>query len=203
MSLHSKKFIQSLARETGASPEDAEVFEFGLILLINGLIDIAVIFTIAYCLGFFQNVVIAYTVAAVLKYFAGGTHARTMSNCLIIGTVAYTSIGLVSQVLPGDSPLMLSVSFGFVAGLSLVSFLRYAPNSPPQKPVRSVRHYGQLRRGSLIVLSIILLVGVSWLLRPFAPAELFWAGCLALVWQSFILLPCSKRLFNLIERHLC
>ena len=202
MSSTRQRWLKAVADQTGASPEDVEVLEFGAKLLVNCVMDITVIFTIAFFLGTLPSVAVGYFVVAVLKYFAGGAHAHTMLNCLIIGVVVYTSMGLLAHTLATWSPITPPITFAGVSALSVGAFTKFAPATPPQKPVRSARHYQHLKKGALLTLSAVLILGAFYLIRPFAPQELFWAGCLALVWQSFILFPGSRRLFENIERYL-
>ncbi len=191
-----------VADQTAASPEDREVYEFAMKLVINTALDIAVIFSLAYALGILRPVAFAYGLVTLLKYFAGGAHASKMLNCLVTGTAVYLSIGLGARALATLARHGSGVVFLVVGSLAFLAFVLYAPAVPPYKPLKSVRQGKYLRKGAMTALGAILLLGVVWLLRPFAAPEFFWAGCISLVWQSLILLPGSQRLFDGLERYM-
>jgi len=188
--------------QTSASPEDREVYEFAMKLVINTTVDVLVIFLLAYLLGVLRPVALAYAVVALLKYFAGGAHASKMLNCLVTGAAVYLGIGLGARAMAHSPSPVAWGAFLVIGSLALVVFALNAPAVPPQKPLRSMRQRRHLRRGAMVALAGILLLGLAWLMRPFASPELFWAGCMSLVWQSLILLPGSQRLFDNLERYM-
>lgn len=191
-----------MSSEVKASDEDREVYEFAAKLVVNTAVDVAIIFGFAFLLGVLPSVMLAYCLVALLKYFAGGAHASKMLNCLITGVAVYLGIGAGARVL-STLPYSAAVcAFGAIGSGTLRAFLLFAPAVPPQKPLKSVRHRGYLRKGAVVSLFVILAAGITWLARPFASAELFWAGLLALVWQSLILLPGTQRLFDRMELHM-
>lgn len=197
-----RKIAGIVSDQTSASPEDREVFEFAMKLVINTAVDVGVIFSLAYILGVLRPVALAYVLVALLKYFAGGAHASKMVNCLVTGTAIYVCIGFGARALAGMAEHGSWAAFLVIASLALLAFALYAPAVPPQKPLKSVRQGKYLRRGAMIALGGVFLLGVVWLSHPFTDPEFFWAGCISLVWQSLILLPGSQRLFDRLERYM-
>jgi accessory gene regulator B len=188
--------------QTSASLEDREVYEFATKLLVNTTVDIAVILSLAYLLGILPAVALSYMLVAVLKYFAGGAHASKMLNCLVTGTMLYTGIGLAARTLARLPDSIAWGAFLTIGSVALTVFTLYAPAVPAQKHLRSPGHLRRLRRGAMIALATVLAMGLAWLMAPFTAPELFWAGCMSLVWQSLILLPGSQRLFDNLERYI-
>lgn len=197
-----RKLASVVSDQTSASPEDREVHEFAMRLLINSVADVVVILSLAHLLGVLRIVAFAYILLAVLKYFAGGAHASKMLNCLVIGVTVFTSIGLSARALAQLPTLIAWGAYLIVALVAITVFYVFAPAVPPQKPLRSIGQRTVLRRCAMITLVITLILGLMWLKNPFAAPELFWAGCISLVWQSLILLPVGQRLFDRVERYL-
>ena len=195
-----RKIAGIVAAEIGASPEDREVYEFALKLVIDTMLDVAVIFSLAYVFGVLRPVAVAYVLVAILKYFAGGAHASKMVNCLILGTIVYLGLGLAARGLGQLSEQISWAAFLSVGMLATVVFFRHAPVTPPNKPLKSVRHRNYLRKNAMITLGVVLAAMTIWLTRPFSSPDVFWSGLLALVWQSLILLPGCQRLFDTLER---
>jgi len=198
----SQKIADIVCSEVSAGAEDREIYEFASKLLVNCTFDILVIFCLAYAAGVLLPVAVAYALVAVFKYFAGGAHAQKMLNCLLIGICVYLGIGLGARALAVSAQHLVWIAYVVCSLLALASFALYAPSAHPNKPLRTKQHRQRLKRCAMSALIAVLVLKLVWLVRPFAPDVVFWSGCLALVWQSLILLPESQRLFDNSERYM-
>ena len=202
MEVLARRIANIVSDQTSALPEDREVYGFAAELLVSSTVDLVVVLSLAHLLGIFRPVIVAYVVIASLKYFGGGIHASKMINCLVTGVTVCLAIGLGARAL---APLPNTIAWGafLTTGLlALAAFISYAPVECSRKPLRSKVQRDRLRTGAMIVVLLSLVLGLAWLIRPFTAPELFWAGCMSLVWQSLTLLPGSQRLFDHIERQM-
>ena len=197
-----RKIAGIVSDQTSASEEDREVYEFAMKLLVNCTVDVVVIFSLAYLLGILPATALAYVLVALFKSFAGGSHASKMLNCLVTGVTVYIGIGFAARTLARLPNSAAWGAFVTIGSLAVIVFAMYAPAVPPQKPLKSISQRRHLRTGAMIALAVTLILGLAWLISPFTAPELFWAGCMSLVWQSLILLPGSQRLFDSIERYM-
>jgi len=178
--------------------EDREVVAFGSKLLLLMMADAVVVLAVAALLGVVPAVAAAYITIVLLKSFAGGAHASRMGVCLLTGTALYAVLGIVARAGAGLGLTAARLALAGAAALSVFAFVRYAPAPPPNKPIKLAARRRALRRGSLLALGGVLGLGLVWAVRPFTQPQLFWGVCLALVWQSLILFPVTRRLYGRI-----
>ncbi len=158
-----------LARSLRLSEEEEEIIRYGLELIANYVLSAAALLGVALALGTGVTTIAAAVPAATIRLYAGGWHASSRRNCIIITTVAYGAAGWLAAVLGARAGAGAMAAGALpVLGLTAYAVWRYAPMASPQKPIASPSRRARLRRCARLLVTwwtaviISLLVASSW-----------------------------------------
>lgn len=122
-------FLQNYGVEMN-SDNDIEIYKYGLRILYFYLIDISVIFSIAYCFNKLYETAIMTFIFAVLQVFGGGYHAKTPLRCLLTMIIG-AFVGNIFMIVVADM-----VMFNITAAIVISGFiLMIAPVTNKNHPV--------------------------------------------------------------------
>ena len=198
-----------LARELDYGPEEEEVLLFGLRLLANQAAALALILSVGLLVGAPAPVLLAFLVAGSIKVFAGGAHARSSRNCLLLGAVAFGLFGWAAARLGPALGAAPAVALGLAAALAaLRAVWVWAPQEAPGKPLASPEHRRAMRRASFAALAFWLtalafLAAHGWGPVAAGPGPwraLYLGGLAGLAWQALNLSPAGHRLVGVADR---
>ena len=150
-------YVTSWLSRTGViQNDDTELYQYGFFILLTGIFH----FIVTLVLGFFFNVfcesIVFYIMFTLLRSYAGGIHAKTEGQCLVLSDLAILICIVGIRILKTSSSVLftlflLSAGFGCILSLS--------PLDTEEKTLTAEErsHYKILtRRIALVILAIAL-----------------------------------------------
>ncbi|MPW25653.1 accessory regulator AgrB [Alkalibaculum sp. M08DMB] len=137
-----------------------EVLAYGAFSMLQTIFTILLILLFSI---FFKVPVEAFIIsftASILRKYSGGVHASTSGRCTILGVTAFVSMAVLIKQLINFS---LLINFYFIIGcfgFAYFTVFKNAPKDTPNKLITNVEVRKSLRKKSLWVLHIFLLITV-------------------------------------------
>ena len=187
----SDRLAEKIAKEISLDDEKKDVIAYGIF----GMLQIALSILLVVIFGILFNVaiealIISFSIAILRKY-SGGVHASTPNLCAIIGTLICIVGALV--ILKVQSTFYLSLILGAIIFIiSYYLIYKLAPVDSINKPIKNIKRRKDLKRKSIIILTIYLFI-VMLLLFTYInlKSEKMITYCiciyLGIVWQVFSL----------------
>lgn len=178
----------------GGQEEKAAVLTYGFEVLGGFVLEVALIFFLAWLLKIFVPVVCLMVTVGIFRSLAGGEHCQAYYRCLILSLITFLLLGYLVLLL---APLLVSCKkFALGGGFAFALFAtwKYAPVESPARPL-SVAKRLKVRKGTFAFLGL-------WLLFFFAfefPGEVATASLLGLLGQSFTLLPWGRMFLGRLD----
>jgi len=180
--------------------EEKDILAFGLMALISTMTSLLLIIIISSLIGVTRLAVTAAIVAAILRLFSGGIHAKTYKQCIVTSTTVFTSLGLIASlnILEIESNAFLIFSIFMIIGFIIIYL--YAPADVESNPINSEMRRMKLKRESLIIFLLIILVSYIYIVLKEGSNQLITAVLLGLAWQLFTLTPVAYYLLELVYK---
>ena len=141
--------------------DDVELYSYGLQTFLEPVIEIATVLIISLLAGRFFETVAFLGAFCVLRFYAGGYHAKNFSRCFMGLLVVYGLLLSTLNLAPLTAMLMYQLSLVIVV-ISIVPILRYAPVAHINKPIGPITRK-QFRKRSIVILATeaLIIVGAS------------------------------------------
>lgn len=192
----SRKVATYLARELGYDQERQAILEFSLAVNLSSLVGYLWLILIAGLLGILPEALAAAITASTLRVSSGGAHASCPKNCTLIGLAVFLTIPFLTKIFSINYLPFLVIS-ALIIGIPIL--IRYAPADTPGKPITSKLQIQTLKRNSLIILGLTVLIQGLLLNYQWNPT-LVLSSCLGLIWQLFTLTPVGYKTVAKLNR---
>lgn len=162
--------IQKISRElsgvwaTGGviKPEDVEIYEYGLQLLISSAINILVIVAVSFALRL-PFAWIPFIAAFIpLRTTAGGYHAKTHFSCIFSFGITFTLLLVLTRTVAFVNS---SICFGISSLFSIAVIIAFSPVQASNKPL-TIREAVRNRKRSIIIAICFLIPAILSLYLP-------------------------------------
>ena len=188
------KIANKLAIELNYDNDKKEVLAYGAFALLQMLISIA--FVLIFGLIFnvaVEALIISFTVSLLRKY-SGGVHASSLSACMFIGTTICVGLAISIKcflVPPFDIKIQLIIGV-IIFIWSYYLIYKLAPVDSPNKPIKREEKIRRMRKGSIIVLSIYLVIALINIISFYyigGNKFIIYVICIysGILWQTFTL----------------
>jgi len=158
-------------------------------------ISLILIMIVAYILNVKTYVGIIISTIMILRAFSGGGHSKSKIICTIISSVYPIGSALIINRLVISNTVVLIVSLiVFIVGICII--YKYAPADTLQKPIVSLKFKKQLKRNSLMFITIAEIIILYTTYINYLQISL--SIIMGLSWQLFTVLPIGYKFFNLI-----
>ncbi|GAB6169474.1 accessory gene regulator B family protein [Clostridium carnis] len=152
----SLKIANKLATELNLDNEKRDVINYGIFTAFQIFLSIF----LAAIVGMIFNVlvetlIVSFTIAILRKY-SGGAHASTSNRCIIVGTVISVGIPIIIKKVSSLNILIIVVSIIFIFSYYII--FKLAPVDSKAKPIKKEEKRIRLKRNSIVILSIYLLI---------------------------------------------
>lgn len=129
--------------------DERAIYKYGLQILYYYIIDLIVVFSLAYMFGRLYETAIMTMVFAILQVFGGGYHAKTALKCLMT-MISGVGVGNVFSMMIVDKPILNIILTVVISGIILI----LTPIMNKKHPVSTkVKH-----RSKLIIRFIVILI---------------------------------------------
>ena len=186
-----EKISTYIAQELNFDDDKKSVINYGIF----GFIQMAICIALVIIFGFIFNVtiealIVSFTIS-ILRKSSGGVHSHSPERCAVIGTVSTVGMALICKY------INVSVSFVMLIGSiifiwSYYTLYKLAPVDSIAKPIKNIEKRKRLRKTSIIILSVYLIVvviDISCYLITKDSSLLTYLLCIymGLLWQVFSL----------------
>lgn len=199
-------FAHYITDELNFDKRQGDVIRFGLEIILETLIKLTIVFTVAYLLGITPYVLAIFVTSISLRFVSGGAHFKTYWRCLTFGLI--TSVGLsygsmlATPMLGGSGILFSTVAVAFI-GFYFVGL--WAPADNPSKPIKGQQKRQAYKRLSALYVALWV-VTVILIIVTNKQSELITGICLASVGsfalQMISISPPSYRLAGLVDDYI-
>ena len=154
-----EKISTYIAQELNFDDDKKSVINYGIF----GFIQMGICIALVIIFGFIFNVtiealIVSFTIS-ILRKSSGGVHAHSPERCAVIGTVSTVGMALICKY--------INLSFGFIILIGSIIFIwsyytvyRLAPVDSIAKPIKNIEKRKRLKKSSIIILSVYLIVVV-------------------------------------------
>ncbi|WP_298842498.1 accessory gene regulator ArgB-like protein [Clostridium sp.] len=190
----SNNIANKVASELSLNNDNKEVIAYGSFAIMQMLFSIILVFIFGMIFHVALEALIISFTGSMLRKYSGGVHASSPGNCNFIGIVVCVGQAmLVSFLISPLVNLKLIIILGVVIFIwSYYIIFKLAPVDSVAKPIVKVEKRNRMKKGSIILLSVYLVITVFFILLYISNGEkklLFYALCLYLgiLWQTFTL----------------
>lgn len=187
----SNKLADKIVKEVNGDEERRAVIAYGIFGMLQIGISILLVIIFGAIFNILIEALIMSFVISVLRKYSGGVHASTPNTCTVIGTLICIIIPLIiSRFSMGFYGVLI---FGLIVfGISYYLIYKLAPVDSANKPIKKLERRQRLKRKSIIVLTIYLIL-VIVLLTLYKNSQsiklLLYCMCIysGIIWQVFSL----------------
>jgi len=205
----SNNIANKVALSLSLDNDNREVIAYGTFALVQMFFSIMFVFIFGLLFHVaFEALIISFT-AAILRKYSGGVHASLPWICTFIGTIVCVGQAiLISLLINPVVNLKLIIILGVVIFIwSYCIIYKLAPVDSIAKPIVKVEKRKRMKKGSIILLSVYLIITVIFILLYISSSErklLFYALCLysGILWQVFTLTTLGHLLVGKVDTFL-
>ncbi|HCW52998.1 MAG TPA: accessory regulator AgrB [Clostridium sp.] len=192
-----------LAKELNLNKEKSEVIKYGMFSISQMVINIISIIIFGIIFNVVTEALIISFAISILRKSSGGVHASSPEKCLIIGTGFSIFIALILK--------RININFTYTCFLIIIIFLwayyfiyKLAPVDSENKPIKSMKKKLRLKKSSITILSIYLLIIIFCLMvfiftKKTEALRYILCICSGVVWQVFSLTKAGHIIFNIFN----
>lgn len=183
-----------VSEELKLNQDKKDIIAYGTFAILQIIISILLVIIFGLIFHVTIEALLICCTVSILRKYSGGVHASSPNMCLLIGTVICISQALFISLLIVKlvSPTML-----FLVGILTFSCTYYliyklAPVDSPLKPIKTQKKIYRMKKGSIIVLSVYVIITiVNFVLYFYLREERFaiYSLCIYVgaAWQSLTL----------------
>ena len=199
----SRNISDKLKKELNLEEDKRSIIEYGIFAFFQMGISILLVAIIGFIFNVMLEALIISFSGAILRKFSGGAHASTSTNCSIVG--------ILISVIPAYivKNIALNKNYIIIIGILLLisSFIiiyKLAPVDSPNKPIKKQEKIKRLKRGSIIILSIymiLVVMNISMYYINGMNSFLVYTSCIyiGILWQVFTLTKYGHIVVNKID----
>ncbi|MEK6263572.1 MAG: accessory gene regulator B family protein [Clostridium sp.] len=205
----SNNIATKVAAELSLDEDNRSVIAYGTFALIQMLLSITLVFLFGLFFHLaYEALIISFT-ASILRKYSGGVHASSPGICTFIGTIVCVGQAvLIARLMNSVVNLKLIIILGVVIFIwSYYIIYKLAPVDSVSKPIVKEEKRNRMKKGSIILLSVYLMITVSFILLYMSSGErklLFYTLCLyaGILWQTFTLTSQGHLLIGKVDTFL-
>lgn len=156
----SKNIAKKISLELNLDNDKRDVIAYGTISLIQMLISMALVVIVGAIFGVPLESFILVLITSILRKCSGGVHASTAEICTTVSIFICVGFALGMKYIGINfGSLNLIISIGCILFLwSYYIMYKYAPVDSPNKPIKTLAKKQRMRRGSILTLTIYLIL---------------------------------------------
>lgn len=190
-----EKFSNYIAQELNFDDDKRSIINYGIFAFIQMGICIALVIIFGFIFNVTIEALITSFTISILRKSSGGVHAHSPERCAVIGTITCVGMALIAK--------HINFSFSFIILVGSIIFIwsyyilyKLAPVDSIAKPIKSIEKRKRLKKSSIMILSIYLIIVVFNILCYLAMKNfnlLTYSICIymGLLWQVFSLTKCG------------
>lgn len=198
-----------IGEKANKSKEEIEIINYGLFISLHTLLGYITVILLGLLIGKFIEVLLIFTVSAILKNVSGGVHATSPNRCLIIGIIViliftYFYVSIIKNT-----------GYNFIYFFSVTSiilcyyiFYKNAPIGTKNKPLNNDKIRKKLRRklfnrlNFFIAIIVLLLIYKSDKVLNYDKATFVYCIELGIILQTIAITKVGKMIILKIDHFL-
>ena len=199
----SKNITKNIENQLALDNDRASIIEYGLYAFFQMGIAILATAIIGAIFNVMIEALLISFVIAILRKSSGGVHASTSINCTIVGAlVAVTPACIIKHISFNSNYIIIIGILLYI--ISFIIIYKLAPVDSPNKPIRKEDKIKRLKRGSIIILSIymiVVLINLVLYYRTKSNVLLLYSSCIyiGIIWQVFTLTKLGHIIVKIID----
>lgn len=205
----SNDISDKIASELNLDNDKREVIAYGTFAFLQMIFSIVLVIIFGWLFHVGIEALVISFVASILRKYSGGAHAGSPSRCALIGTIV-----CIGQAALFKFALAHKLNFNMVLLLEMMIFVwsyymiyKLAPVDSPTKPIRKKEKKIRLKKSSIIILSVYLVITVFILMLYKETGKqnlLIYTLCIygGVVWQIFTLTEVGHLILGKIDTFL-
>ena len=203
LELLSKNIANNLKRELDLDEDKRSIIEYGLFAFFHMGISILLVAIVGAIFNVMIEALIISFVVAILRKFSGGAHASTAINCAIVGVLVSVIPAYLIRNINFNSNYIISIGI-LLYIISFITIYKLAPVDSPNKPIKKAEKIKRLKRGSIIILSIYMIIVLFNIITTYVSKNnvlLLYSSCIyiGILWQVFTLTKFGHFIVNIID----
>ena len=154
--LLSKKVGYRISKELNLDNDSEEVISYGIFAIIQMAYNILLVILFGAIFNVLIESLIVSFVIAILRKSSGGAHAGSAGICATIGTFISVLFGLISKININLNIIILIEVITFIWAYYII--FKLAPVDSVTKPIKTDKKKNRLKKSSIIILSIYLVI---------------------------------------------
>lgn len=203
LELLSKNISINLKRELNLDEDKRSIIEYGIFAFFHMLISILLVAIFGIAFNVMIEALIISFIGAILRKFSGGAHASTSINCAILGVLlSVIPAYIIKNIILNSNYIIIVGALVYI--ISFIFIYKLAPVDSPNKPIKKEEKIKRLKRGSIIILSIymiIVILNISIYSMNSFNSLLVYSSCIyvGILWQVFTLTKYGHIIVNKID----
>jgi accessory gene regulator B len=204
-----KNIADKIAEELNLDNDNKEVIAYGMFALMHMALSVILVVIFGFILHVATEALIISFTVSILRKYSGGAHASSPGVCTFSGTVICIGQALLISVFIGQlvSPGILLILSVLTFSWSYYLIHKLAPVDSPAKPIKKQEKRQRMKKGSIFVLSIYLIIVVFNFVMYVYFKEIKFAVyslciCGGTAWQAFTLTKSGHFAINKIDTFL-
>lgn len=199
----SKNITKTIENQLDLDNDRASIIEYGLYAFFQMSISILITAIIGAIFNVMIEALLISFVIAILRKSSGGVHASTSINCTIVGALVAVTPAYVIKHISFNSNYIIIIGI-LLYIISFIIIYKLAPVDSPNKPIKKEDKIKRLKRGSIIILSIymiVVLINLVLYYRNKSNVLLLYSSCIyiGIIWQVFTLTKLGHVIVKIID----
>ena len=199
----SKNISNNLKRELNLDEDKRSIIEYGLFAFFHMGISILLVAIVGAIFNVMIEALIISFSSAILRKFSGGAHASTAANCAIVGVLISVIPAYIIKNMSLNSNYIIFIGI-LLYIISFITIYKLAPVDSPNKPIKKVDKIKRLKRGSIIILSIYMIIVTFNIITSYVNKKnvfLLYSSCIyiGVLWQVSTLTKFGYFIVDIID----
>lgn len=152
----SGKLSDILSCKLNSTHEEKEVYAYSIEVILSLILNLIILYETAYIIGKIPELIFFIIFFSGLRTYAGGYHARTHIECMILSFIIFIISSMSSTWFVAYGEIL--IIFGIITSILLV--FKYAPSESDNKPLSNSqrKQYRLISRGIVIIYSATIII---------------------------------------------
>lgn len=181
------------------------VLAFGIEIILNLIVEVAVLVLLAYLLGILKFTLMAALWSSLFRLISGGAHCSSFWRCLLATQAVFLFLGYLSTLLATNATLEALQILWFVLAVCLVLITwKWVPGDNPNRPITKPEEVRRFKGISLVFLTVCSVIFLA--IGLFNPDTVNGTGKMLLAtafagigWQGLSVTPWGYRFVSKVD----
>ncbi|QGU00888.1 hypothetical protein SYNTR_2294 [Candidatus Syntrophocurvum alkaliphilum] len=191
----SHKIANQISHELNENDEKIEIYAYGLELLIGSILQLIILFLLAWIFSLFHQTLVAIIAFASIRILCGGIHMSSYLRCLSCGLLIILFFAKISTMQYSVYTFVLLILITFVLGI--VSIIKWIPSYTEQK--QHINNSNAKKIKSISLFMLLVWMGLSIIFYHKGIYDYSLAIILGVLGGVFLATPLGHTIFGKLD----